>query len=43
MTIVGILGFWIFTHSATLCLLNGAFSLFTFKVFIDGYILIAIY
>ena len=28
-------------HSATLCLLIGAFSLFTFKVIIDRYVLIA--
>ena len=28
-------------HLATLCLLSGAFSQFTFKVIIDGYVLIA--
>ena len=34
--------FFVFIHSATLCLLIGVFSPFTFKVIIDKYILIAI-
>ena len=34
--------FFFFNHSATLCLLIGTFSLFTFKVVIYRYVLVAI-
>ena len=37
-----ICGSCFFIHSATLCLLTGAFSPFTFKVIIDRYVLTAI-
>ena len=37
-----ICGSYFLIHSATMCLLIGAFSLFTFKVTIDRYLLIAI-
>ena len=42
LSLIGSIYMWLFLiHLATLCLLSGAFSQFTFKVIIDGYVLIA--